>query len=248
MSAIPIPRLKQSITMNDKQIWTIYAHKNKINNKIYIGQTCKNPPERRWQNGNGYSNQIFYRAIQKYGWENFEHIIIEPCHSQEEANQKEQYWINYYHSNNPNFGYNQTKGGNNAPISEETKQRIKDFWTTEKRKEQSERMTQIWLNDNDRKKKQSELMIKLNKQIDRTKENNPMYGKKRSGINAGYRKPVICLETGEEFATITDAAKWAGSVSLKSHISAVCKGKRKTSGKHPVTKEPLHWKYKKGIF
>lgn len=44
--------------------YTIYMHKNKINNKVYIGQTCQKP-EYRWNNGNGYKTQTyFYSAIQ----------------------------------------------------------------------------------------------------------------------------------------------------------------------------------------
>ena len=56
--------------------YTIYIHRNKINNKLYIGQTCQTP-EKRWDNGRGYkTSERFYNAIQKYGWNNFEHIIL----------------------------------------------------------------------------------------------------------------------------------------------------------------------------
>ena len=67
---------------------TIYLHKNKINNKVYIGQTkCVNP-NNRWRNGTHYENTLFGKAIQKYGWDNFEHIILENnIETQEEAKQ-----------------------------------------------------------------------------------------------------------------------------------------------------------------
>ena len=56
--------------------YTIYCHRNKINNKAYIGQTCQTTT-RRWREGEGYINcSYFYAAIQKYGWNNFEHIIL----------------------------------------------------------------------------------------------------------------------------------------------------------------------------
>ena len=49
--------------------YVIYMHKNKINGKVYIGQTCQNPPEKRWANGKGYShNPYFTEAIEKYGF------------------------------------------------------------------------------------------------------------------------------------------------------------------------------------
>lgn len=47
--------------------YTIYMHKNKINGKIYIGQTSQNPIK-RWNNGRGYiDSSKFYNAILKYG-------------------------------------------------------------------------------------------------------------------------------------------------------------------------------------
>lgn len=50
---------------------TIYLHRNKSNGKVYIGQTIQSI-ENRWKNGNGYKPcTYFYKAIQKYGWENF---------------------------------------------------------------------------------------------------------------------------------------------------------------------------------
>lgn len=72
-----------------------------------------------------------------------------------------------------------------------------------------------------------------------------MYGTHRTGKDAARKRKVQCIETGEIFDTIVEAAKWSnnGKISSKSHISDVCKGKRKTCGKHPITNEPLHWKY-----
>lgn len=47
--------------------FTIYMHKNKINKKVYIGQTIQEPKD-RWKNGAGYKTCTkFYNAIKKYG-------------------------------------------------------------------------------------------------------------------------------------------------------------------------------------
>ena len=32
---------------NEKKYYYFYKHQNKINNKVYIGQTYQNPPEKR---------------------------------------------------------------------------------------------------------------------------------------------------------------------------------------------------------
>ena len=68
---------------NDKT-YCVYAHINKINGKIYIGQTCLNIEQRWGKNGEGYlikksgkyCQPLFAYAILKYGWNNFEHINI----------------------------------------------------------------------------------------------------------------------------------------------------------------------------
>ena len=62
--------------MNENN-YTVYMHKNKINGKVYIGITSQQPVKRRWRKGSCYKNcNKFYKAIQKYGWNNFEHIIL----------------------------------------------------------------------------------------------------------------------------------------------------------------------------
>ena len=116
------------------KMYTIYRHINKINGKSYIGQTCQKL-EDRWHNGHGYTKEhqpTFYNAIQKYGWDNFDHeILSDNIKTLEEANAQEQYWIAYYHTwiYDPECnGYNITKGGDGSPghvMSEQTKVKIK---------------------------------------------------------------------------------------------------------------------------
>lgn len=78
----------------------IYGHRNKSNNKWYIGQT-RQKPEHRWGYGKGYNTRRaskFYRAIQKYGWNNFEHIILKTVEkaTKEELNEELIKWESYY--------------------------------------------------------------------------------------------------------------------------------------------------------
>ena len=75
----------------------IYGIKNKINNKIYIGQSTK--IEKRWTthkrelNKNKHANSFLLRSYKKYGKENFEFLVLEEC-SKEKLNEKEEKWIN----------------------------------------------------------------------------------------------------------------------------------------------------------
>ncbi|MCR5309542.1 MAG: hypothetical protein K6E21_05485 [Bacilli bacterium] len=101
--------------------WLIYKHTNLINGKVYIGQT-KQTTSLRWKNGLGYFHKrglsVFARAIEKYGWENFSHTILdENILNQSSANEREIYWIKHYRSyigyENSN-GYNMTLGGDSG--------------------------------------------------------------------------------------------------------------------------------------
>ena len=127
--------------------YMVYVHTNKVDGKRYVGITCQNPA-RRWRNGNGYYlNDHFYRAINKYGWDNFTHEIIKAGLSKEAACELEKRLINEYRTNDPNFGYNKSEGGENPcqgfkmsketravmsakrkgrPMSEETKRKLSE--------------------------------------------------------------------------------------------------------------------------
>lgn len=90
----------------------VYSHINKINDKIYIGITSQARVKDRWKNGKGYKNSPhFYSAIQKYGWENFEHNIIASGLSIEEAEKMERELITKYDTTNKDKGYNIQTGG-----------------------------------------------------------------------------------------------------------------------------------------
>lgn len=80
------------------------------NGKKYVGLTIRRPAY-RWRKGEGYkSNKHFYSAIKKYGWNNIEHQVFE-VDTKEEMFFLEKYFIAYYQTNNPEFGYNNSIGG-----------------------------------------------------------------------------------------------------------------------------------------
>jgi len=95
----------------------IYKITNLISNKCYIGQSIH--IEKRWQEHKQQANPInksfdktkhLYKAISKYGVDNFKFEIICECQA-EKLNKLEQYYIKVYNSADPNFGYNYQLGG-----------------------------------------------------------------------------------------------------------------------------------------
>lgn len=91
-------------------MFTVYMHVNKTNNKKYIGITSQKP-EHRWKNGHGYAEQYFARAINKYGWDNFDHFILCEGLEENEAKEMEIALIAKHNANDSDFGYNCTIGG-----------------------------------------------------------------------------------------------------------------------------------------
>ncbi len=115
----------------------IYKITNKINGKCYIGQS--NDIKRRFaQHKSPYEwgrnpESHLYRAFQCYGMENFSFEVIEEC-SEEQLNDREMYWIEYYHSMVKYDGYNLNSGGNgtqgeNHPRHKLTKEDVIDIRT-----------------------------------------------------------------------------------------------------------------------
>ena len=91
----------------------IYLIINKINSKLYVGQTIRSI-ESRWKQHMVDIKRLkthLANAIKKYGKENFSiHKIIE-CETRDELNKQEAYWIKYFDTKNPKKGYNMTIGG-----------------------------------------------------------------------------------------------------------------------------------------
>lgn len=228
--------------------YVIYMHKNKIDNKVYIGQTCKNPPSLRWANGRGYThNAYFSAAIEKYGWENFEHIILEEVFSLEEANLAEQKWIAYYDSTNKEKGYNLSAGGksnNGFHHSEETKEKMKK--AANKRPvicleteivyeslHEASRQTGISVNNI--------LDCCSGRQISTFNTHWQFYGENQKTIeeleNSKYKKQckkVECIETGIIYKSAMEASRELGIDNRK--ISECCRGKRQRTGGY-------HWRF-----
>ena len=89
----------------------IYMHKFP-NGKVYIGQTISGNTRTRWgKRGSPYKGQKVYEAIEEFGWDNIEHIILEDNIPSEEIDDKERAYIDQYDS--VRNGYNVSLGGRN---------------------------------------------------------------------------------------------------------------------------------------
>lgn len=111
---------------DDQESYTVYMHITP-SNKRYVGITKQNPKD-RWKSGKGYMhNKYFWNAIQKYGWDNIQHIILFNQLSKEDAKRIEIDLIKKYNLTDRNNGYNITKGGdglNGMIVSDETRMKM----------------------------------------------------------------------------------------------------------------------------
>lgn len=222
--------------------YIVYMHVSP-SNKRYIGITSTKP-EKRWNNGNGYkAQQYFYRAIKKYGWDNFEHIIVAKGLTEEDAKWLEMELIREWDSLDRNKGYNVSRGGDGCNPTEETRQKLRNTWN----------------NKTDEKKNEIKRKISEN-HANMSGKNNPMYrkdwregktekelkerGKKISEANSGKNNPasvpIICITTAKIFSTRNEGAIFYNID--ETGISKCCKGKYKSAGKLP-DKTKLKWMY-----
>lgn len=197
--------------MNDRP-WKVYVHINKLNEKAYVGITSKENPNHRWNSGRGYKeNPYFYSAIEKYGWDGFEHIIICDDLTESEAKQMERDLIKCWLTQDRSFGYNMTSGGDGTPNyhpSEETRKKLSEARRRENLSEETLRRRSEGL----RGRKFSE--------------------EHRNKISEGVSKPVFMFTKEGEFIREFPSAKIAeDELGIgHSHISQCCTGKRATTG------------------
>ena len=160
----------------------VYCHVNLVNNKKYFGITCRTPYKRWGHNGYNYkSSPYFYAAIQKYGWNGFEHIVLGSVSEKKIAEEIERALISAFQTCDGHYGYNIELGGNyKGKHSKEVCQKISESKIGKPRSEET-------------KKKVSEGL------------RGKMVGHKN-----GRSKAVICLTTGKIYESMNLASKETG--------------------------------------
>lgn len=205
----------------------VYKITNKINGKSYIGKT-EYSVSKRWQEHirdstrNRCKDRPLYKAINFYGIENFTFEILEETNN---TSEREIYWITFYstYSN----GYNATKGGDG-------KARINWLPILSYYKENKDRESI------------SSIAVRFN--IDVSSLCNKIKSENlerpinivRIKFYQNVNKKVICLNNLLEFNSVKEASEYLVNKLGKhcipkfyaSHISACCRGKRKSVLNH----------------
>lgn len=109
----------------------IYCFYNIINNKVYIGQANNIGWRIQCHLANIDDGLYFHNALKKYGYDNFKIYLLERFLfiNKDEQDKSEIYFISKFKSNNSDFGYNLTEGGEGHlgnHLSEENKLRLKE--------------------------------------------------------------------------------------------------------------------------
>lgn len=113
----------------------IYMYINKVNGKRYVGKTIDF--NRRYKEHLEDNKSLLERAINKYGIENFDIIILcKDIKDKEELNELEKYYIQYYNTlANDGYGYNLAIGGNGGDVTSQ--------WSEQRKEEFRQKMSEI---------------------------------------------------------------------------------------------------------
>lgn len=225
---------------------TVYKHTSP-SGKVYIGITCQKP-ESRWQGGRGYRhNEYFFRAILKYGWENFTHEILHSGMSKSEACNVEIALIASHRSTEREPGYNIASGGEFAEHTAETRKKMGNAHrgkplAPEHRQKIGDAQRGRKLSP-ERCRKISESQIGRKPTMDtRRKLSEARKGKHHSAdtirklteLKRDKMKAVLCVETGVIYPSISEAARLMDC--SQGNISMCCLGQRNTAC-------GFHWEY-----
>lgn len=245
------------------KIYTVYCHKNKINGKMYIGVTSA-PLFKRWKGGFGYrhgSNPLFESALDEYGWDAFEHLVLEEnIKGRKLAFEREKHWIAHYHTwvgDEECNGYNMTPGGGYCCFvgchhTEEAKKKISEAAKTSRKHHptEEERLMISLRNKGYRHTEEArrkisaaglgrEMSEESKKKISEKKKGGKFSEEHKKALRKKHDSPwkhlkVYCVELNEVFENI-EAASEKLNVN-KNNIRKVCKGIRLTAGGY-------HWNF-----
>lgn len=238
----------------EERKYIVYIHKNKINGKVYVGITHYTNPEKRWRCGKGYkANPHFSAAITKYGWGNFEHIIIFKNIFKDIACKEEQLLIKRFRDKN--LCYNISDGGESPSMTKSVRDKISGSLKGKSKSYEHKLKCGIatkgrhWIK-NKESVKQTVVTRKLNNsyctnpkwlwEYDKSGRNNPMFGRKHKEESLALKyKAIIQLDRDNKIINEFKSIKEAASIIKISstHICSALKGRSKAAA-------GFIWKYK----
>lgn len=216
----------------------VYKHTLKKDGRVYIGQTIDTSI--RW-NPNRYTNsKRFYRAIQKYGWDAFEHEAIVDGLTQAEANICEILLIWEHKSTDAEHGFNLCHGGRGHTIKHSDETRAKLALAGARRKHSEETKTKMSQSHRGKHDGPNNPMYRKRGKdspfygVPRSDETKEKLSKANYSKNSPRAKQVVCIETGTVYSCAMDVERIFGV--NHSNISACCRGKQKSAIGY-------HWRY-----
>lgn len=220
--------------MSDDEHHYVYITINLINNKKYIGKRmchCKIEDDQYLGSGKALQN-----AIRKYGKENFCKEILEVCDNHEHCNEREKYWIEFYNAVKDRNFYNIASGGDGGDtysgLSQEELERIKKIKSEKSSGKNNPRYGTTWSDETREKVRQGQ------REYYKRTGLSPTSGK--FGADNKLSKKIICLETGEVFIGIREAARILG-IPFPNIIKSLKSGGKLSAGK--VENVKRHWMY-----
>lgn len=198
---------------------------NKTNNKRYCGITYS--VKNRWRNnGIAYKpdkdrnqNRPFWNAICKYGWDGFDHVVLEENLTFEQACEREKHYIKSLELTNKLYGYNVAEGGNGGKVYKEHPRGMLGKPQTEEQKENQRLVWERSLKGNNTKWKNGHPRGMLGK---RHTEEHKLY------ISEKMKGRVFSDETKRKMSESFKARKF--SEESKRKMSVARNGKRTGSG------------------
>lgn len=183
----------------------IYRCTNKINGKVYIGQTTKTLKHRvrmHVNSANAGSLILLHCAIRKYGLHNFDIVQIQTADSLQDLNALEIKFISFYDCLSPK-GYNLKAGGNNHEWHPEMREKARKAALRRIENDGGAQLKAVLAKGREALKGKPPWNIGK-KATEEAKRNQSLAHK---GQIAHNRKAIVCNETRETFVSIKKAAE-----------------------------------------
>lgn len=223
--------------MTQANNYIVYRHTT-LSGKVYIGIT-KQKITKRWKNGLGYEGcTAFFRAIQKYGWDNINHEVVAEGLSKEDACLMEQALIAEHKSHDPEYGYNLTLGGEHYEPNEEWRRKARESHLRyyKEHPEARQRISETTKGRVTSEEQKALLSAKMKQYFidhpeQREQRGRSFRGKKRGAefskaLGERKSKSIICNETGKVYKSLKEASEFLGV--HQTGITNVLHGRAKT--------------------